>query len=59
MHRSKFKVTIFKRLKRSEKIQTLQYPFAPPPLTAALLKNSMAICQDATNLEPSACSNPR
>ena len=54
-----YKVNIFKKLKRSEKTQTLQYPFAPPPLTAALLKNSMAICQDATNLEPSACSNPR
>ena len=58
MHRSNFKVTIFKRLKRSEKIQTLQYPFAPPPLTAALLKNSMAICQDATNLEDAGL-NPR
>ena len=46
-------VTIFKKLKRSEKIQTLQYPFAPPPLTAALLKNTMAICQDATNFEES------
>ena len=58
MLKSDVKVTIFKRLKRSQKTQTLQYPFAPPPLTAALLKNSMAICQDATNLEDAGL-NPR
>ena len=58
MLRSDVKVAISKRLKRSQKTQTLQYPFAPPPLTAALLKNSMAICQDVTNLED-ASSNPR
>ena len=51
MHKS-----ILKRFQRSEKTQTLQYPFAPPPITAALLKNSMAI---ATHLEPSAGLNPR
>ena len=59
MLRSDVKVTVLQRLKRSQKTQTLQYPFAPPPLTAALLKSSMAICQDVTNLEPSAGSNPR
>ena len=54
MHKS-----ILKRFQRSEKTQTLQYPFAPPPLTAALLKNSMAIYQNATNMEPSAGLNLR